>query len=459
MIPNVNFDGDKWIKWLYSKSQDKYFNWLIIALVAFGLLLVFAIIDISKISLSEIIVAGIIIITIGIILWSIRRIPKNIKGNIGIAIAINCEDGQDAKKIKSDFINNLGQLLTNDSTRTKFYLVKIPEFHAKRIKNNQDASEMRKRAQCHLIIYGVAKKRELNGKTCHVLRLESEIVHDSINENVQQKFCNEMAELFPRRLHIDTENDLFHFEITAEWINYVTRYFVGIASSVSGYLEYSEKIFYSLYSDGKLRNINSLPLKKMMQRLPIRLGEIYACKASQQFSQWRKDKQNIQIMENVGIYIRKLNRFHPKQYNGMLLAAIYYFVNKRDINKSIRILKNCQGIHDATWRYSLAFLYAYRGEVKKARRIYDQAFRSYCNPESILQTEEFILWVLDKEPDKIQLHYFLGLINWKGKEDLETAKNDFNKFLKDKSASFSDEKRRVSIYIKSIESEMEKTSS
>ena len=46
-----------------------------------------------------------------------------------------------------------------------------------------------------------------------------------------------------------------------------------------------------------------------------------------------------------------------------------------------------------------------------------------------VEVEEFICWVLRKEPDKYQLYYCLAFINWKAKGDMKQAIRDFEAFL------------------------------
>ena len=50
-------------------------------------------------------------------------------------------------------------------------------------------------------------------------------------------------------------------------------------------------------------------------------------------------------------------------------------------------------------------------------------------PEISFELEEFIDWALANEPDKYQLHFCLGLINLKLKNDALTATKDFERFL------------------------------
>lgn len=48
---------------------------------------------------------------------------------------------------------------------------------------------------------------------------------------------------------------------------------------------------------------------------------------------------------------------------------------------------------------------------------------------TLSEVEDFIVWVLEEEPDKYQYHYCLGFFNWKIKGDLHQSVNDFEAFL------------------------------
>ena len=52
-----------------------------------------------------------------------------------------------------------------------------------------------------------------------------------------------------------------------------------------------------------------------------------------------------------------------------------------------------------------------------------------CQDHVIAETEEFILWVLDQEPDKFQLHFCLGYINSEAKDDAILALEEYEAFL------------------------------
>ena len=92
---------------------------------------------------------------------------------------------------------------------------------------------------------------------------------------------------------------------------------------------------------------------------------------------------------------------------------------------------------------------AYENNLDKAERSYRKAFKYTVSPDVIFQTEEFINDVLEKDPDKCQLWYCLGMINWFVKKDRILGREAFEKFLKCRSeGDFTEQKRKVKAYLR-----------
>ena len=67
--------------------------------------------------------------------------------------------------------------------------------------------------------------------------------------------------------------------------------------------------------------------------------------------------------------------------------------------------------------------------MKEAIKYYRLAIKYKCETSVPFEIEEFIDWVLELEPDKVQLHFCLGLVNYGGKGDKLQALRDFEKFI------------------------------
>ena len=110
------------------------------------------------------------------------------------------------------------------------------------------------------------------------------------------------------------------------------------------------------------------------------------------------------------------------------MRSFYYFVNNR-IDDAIAEYDNITE-KDITWLYNLGFLMAFKGDVEGAWSQYRRAFYGTASPNVITDTEVFISEVINKYPEKVQLLFFRGLINYKVKKDYVLAAQDFEEFVR-----------------------------
>jgi len=109
---------------------------------------------------------------------------------------------------------------------------------------------------------------------------------------------------------------------------------------------------------------------------------------------------------------------------------MWYFVVAKDVAKAKSECVKGKNKHDIAWRYNYAFLWAYEGNLERAYKEYKQAFRGfYQEPGFIFDIVDFILWILDTEPEKTQLYFCLGLIYYYVIGDYSLALQDFERFL------------------------------
>jgi tetratricopeptide (TPR) repeat protein len=120
---------------------------------------------------------------------------------------------------------------------------------------------------------------------------------------------------------------------------------------------------------------------------------------------------------------------HSEGYGVLLLKSVCLFVQGRDVDGALAVLKKCKGQEEGTWLYNAAFLHAYKADLQGAIRRYRSAVKLRVEDSTLAQVEDFICWLLDQEPDKYQLYYCLGFLNWKAKGDTSQALRDFQSFL------------------------------
>jgi len=111
--------------------------------------------------------------------------------------------------------------------------------------------------------------------------------------------------------------------------------------------------------------------------------------------------------------------------------------------------------NDPIWHFNLAFLRAYQKDLKRCIRQYRICANFEILPVTISEVEDFMVWILDEEPDKYQFFYCLGFFNWIIKGDLHQAIQDFERFLQQiKQGEFETEKALSLKWISEIKKEI-----
>lgn len=393
----------------------------------------------------------ILICLIFIMLWlKSCALPKNKKGYIGFAVAICTENEKQRTKLTQDFIHTLRKLLLDSTIGHNFYFLDIPSHHAEQINFNcNNANEIFKKIQCHFMIYGRERVRLIDKNEMHLLNLEGIVSHTPIPSEISEKISMEFAELMPRNIRFPTENDVFSFEVTSEWVNLVAMYIIGIASFVSGDVNYSNILFDKLFLKISNSKNDYHVINKLRYRVPYWRTKSKLVLASHAYEQWVKHKTQYNLIQ-LKTYLDELHTIAPSNYPARLLRAIWFFL-QRDLTNAKREVRKCTGTKDGVWRYSMAFLDAYVGNLKLASRRYMVAFKYFIQPGILLNTEEFIAWVINEEPDKVQLYYILGLINYYKKQDKIRAMQDFQRFLDlTLSCQFEEQRTKSMDFIKDI---------
>ena len=296
--------------------------------------------------------------------------------------------------------------------------------------------------------------REVDGSERYFLELDGVVAHKPISNDISQKIAYEFSELLPRKVFLAKENDLLSFQFASEWADVVAKYIIGIAAAISGDLQYAE----ALYSDVRTKiqqADNGFPVfAKLKERIPQRLAELFEARARTSYEMWANTHDKTHIA-NLGEFLEKYNseagaRKTPEM---LTLSSIYIFLSAKDINKSKdylnQIPKQCR---DAIWHFNQAFLSAYHGDLKQSIRHYRNGMNFNITADLIAKVEDFLCLIVTGEPDKAQLHYCLGFLNWKIKGDHLQAKNDFGKFISsEKSSPFQKEQSLAKQWLSEIE--------
>jgi len=421
-------DLNKIFEWFAERWHSKY----TLVLASFLLIVVsitfFTEINISEVSFSEWSIIFILLFTLFILWLQTTKIPKNTKNKIGFIVSIATENKDQYKKLKADFLESIRAHLQKSSLRHQFNLIIYPEFFAKKLNDREVALNYLSKSKSHFLLYGRCRERNIEGKDQYIIDLQGAVTHTPISKQISKTFSKEFTELLPSRITLPHENDVFNFEIISNFINIVSKYIIGIASFFSGDYNYSKDLFLSVINDLKGIKTNLPAITTIRKRTPIRISDMLYLLGQNEYEKYKKHK-NIDSLEKMALLAQESKKYVYNHYNASLLLAIYHFLKDRNIKAAIKELNNSKNLHDATWRYSYAFLKAYSGELDAAVRTYNNAFKHTCQESVPLQSEEFMLEILNDEPEKYQLYFCLGYLNFHIKKDFASAARDFELFI------------------------------
>ena len=426
-------DGGEIVKFIIEFIKKRWYRkstLLILVLFVVGILLpLFSAINLQEIEAWEILIGVVVLLVVTTIWFYSNRTPRASKGKIGFAVGIKTDDPEQQFKIKRDFIEALRDLLNKSKYKYSFEFIEIPERLLEKIDSPDMAQKMLYELECSFMVYGKARTTMLKGAKQHILNLEGVVAHKPVASDISKSFSKEFAELFPRQVMISSEGDLFNFEFTANWIDVVSRYIIGIAALLSGDFEYAQELLESLQVKlGEGRSELDAAIK-IRDRLPARLREVYLIRVRLAYRDWKRTK-DIKDIERMKPFLDALDIIFPGNPEARIFRSLWYFIINRDIAKAKSECVKGKNKKNITWRYNYAFLFAYEGNLERALKEYKQAFRGYYpEPGFIFDIVEFILWVLDIEPDKTQLYFCLGLIYYHVINDYALALQDLERFL------------------------------
>jgi hypothetical protein len=392
---------------------------------------------------------GVIIITffIWIYFW-IRRYPHKSRDKIGIVIAITTENKEDYTKLRTEFVDSLRKVINENQISKKFDIVELPNPLAKKVIDSASSREALIKTKCQFIFYGSVVNRSHDGKSNLCLSLDGVVIHKPIPSIVSDNLSREFAAIFPRDVNFPQDQELNGFKFTKEWMNIASKYMIAVAAFVSGDFKLAFSLNEYTYRYLQKNNIISIPnIDFLKNKVRQRLIESTAAMIQLNYFLYRKTKK-ISHLNDTKRYLNLGYELDPQNYSFHMSRAVYFFKVEKDIRKADKEIRACENAPDGIWRYSRAFLRLYRGKIDAAERSYSKAIKEDLPPHILFEIEEFLMDVVEKEPDKCQLWYGIGILNWKVKGDLKLATDAFEKFLKCENTYISSsQKEKVKEYI------------
>ena len=356
-----------------------------------------------------------------------RRLPRGTKGKISFVVCISCERVEEARQLRADFTETLHSLVEGGEAGRQLELVVVPNHIAQRVRDLDDALRIRKRSRAGFMLYGRARRREVGEKDLWLLDLNGIVAHAQIPEATGKKFAQEFRELLPTQMKIEGQADVLAFEFASQLVHVVARYVMAIAAGISGSLDYAECLLREVES--RLPNDPVLPMHvKIKKRLPRHFAAIEIARAAVSHVQWLKTHEDSDIARMCES-LSQVPQAERSSAGFVLSQAICLFVRHRDATGALAVLRGNPHGEIPAWHFSVAFLCAYTGQLRRAIRHYRSLKLDDIDPATMEQVEEFFYWLEEEEPDNCYVNYCLGYVNWWIRNDLLSAREEFEKFL------------------------------
>ncbi|SHJ63717.1 hypothetical protein SAMN02745165_02836 [Malonomonas rubra DSM 5091] len=412
-------------------AQEYWHTWkgLLLSIAASSLILSVVLGQLKSTDLISVIAYLFTAILVSLVWYFANLCPKTEKGKLGFVVSIRGTSDAEQKKISDDFIYNLRSLLKRGPLGKNVDFIEISKNISSKINDIDDAQLLRAKTKAKFLIYGRIRIRKIDGNDCNILELEGIVSHADLPKEVSEKLANEFGELFPRRVNIKSENDLFSFNFTTEWTEVVAKYVIGIASALSGDLDYAEVLYKDVQQSLEVKQTDFPVFEKLKNRIPKRITEINKARSNISLNEWRKTHDKNELEKFISS-LDKVDDSAESDYGTLLLKGIKVFLCSRDVDLALSYVQKCKKIDDPIWHFNSAFLHAYKGDLAKAIREYRICSNYDIAAITISQVESFLVWIIEEEPDKYQFYYCLGFFNWKIKGDEKKAVEDFQAFLK-----------------------------
>lgn len=415
-----------WQKYIV-ENLYKPFSWAILSIVSIpilgGINGLLTGLDVN-IQIRATLCSGLFIITIAVWLYKYLHLPRNRNNSIGIVVSLYCENKDQEIRLKNDFLHQL-KLSLAKLEEVKCYFISLPNHKAEKIAQANKPEEIcirwNHKIRGHYFIYGSIKQRS-DGKSKYLIDLAGLVTHAPVPQEVSTTIRSDFNRILPTSISFEDAFELGGFSLTADLVSHSVKLIVGIAAMVSGDLFLAHKLHTAL-----LKEVGNIP-KDIHGRWKERLDKFI------------DDEENIiavyyynngEIDESKKWLANLINR-SPRHYGAWLVKGIQDF-NDGQINQAINDIKQARQYAKNTfeWRYSLAFLLFWEGKYDDALEVcFAIRKTTYPGEESTaVQVAEFINAQIKQHPDKNELHYWLGFIQYEKLGNLPISLQCFESFL------------------------------
>ncbi|OFW98454.1 MAG: hypothetical protein A3J37_04080 [Alphaproteobacteria bacterium RIFCSPHIGHO2_12_FULL_45_9] len=376
------------------------------------------------------------------ILWghSQKRVKK---GKLGIGIALTYENNDECKKLYHDLVTAIQSSFALHELKD-VVIVRFDNIQSSTIVTFPEALDACKDKNLRVLLFGKVRVRKLKNDDEGLIEIKCAAQHVPIPLNHSQQFGNIIKNALADRMHLPV-NEFILTEIAAKHTEAVIKYIIGLTCCFANDYKNGERFLVEAKEQAEVTqphvsyektsaNGTEQRIFSFYNTIKSQLSHLYSKIIADNLNLWRATN-DVRYLTESQAFVEKLKNLQTQNEAEHDLtavsAAIGAFVLHRDIDRAYRELEKCKN-KNQSWFCNIAFLKAYEGNLDAAYKNYMSAFRlQLTDPTTFSQCEEFIVKIIEDEPEKrAELYFCLGVINYRAKGDYYAAKRDFIQFLK-----------------------------
>lgn len=373
----------------------------------------------------------------GFLAWPVwyltSRLPKAKPGTIGVAVSIVCDDEEQSRRLRNDFVASLRRHSGNWSVDEGAHVLELPAWVAESLEKTRNDEDFRDQAgviaegtRCRFLLTARATLRD-DGEPIHFLRMRGLVRHAPIQVDDSEKLAREFTDVLPSELTVSLENDFRQFESHAKHLDFTARYVTGIAAGLSNDFVFAERQLSDLVLMLTNERAPDSTMAKLRRRAELQLQRCCDAYNTQLLHRYRRSR-DVRAIEELERRLLALPAKLQERFHNQMNLALADFVLRCDVPAARERLIRIKEPRSPEWRFSMAFIDAFEGDLQSAYRHYRAIERMGIDGALAVSIEEFIQIVLDEHTEKKQLLFLTGMINRVFKNDVQAARRDLRGF-------------------------------
>ena len=365
----------------------------------------------------------------------LRRIPSFSLNEIGILFSPYGDEDvrKDIERLRSE----LACRIKSNPHCKKFVFKTLPPNRV--VMDVNTALTVRQRSKCMLFIWGRYEKGRLNNKELRGFPLgQLNFTYAYLTEMNERAVTKDIGiGISDRKWMFASENELLEREFVHSNLYAVVRYIIGTCLLYMGNAQYGKEILVDMITSPEQHTWTGGAKRTVKIFLDNVRAKISRCDALIAYDLYVRNifvngrlKSDSAILDRILKFAEASIQNKPNA-DAYTIKSIAHFLldDLHKAKKTLAHLKKREPLNPSA-DYSLGFLNAYDGNLEKAERHYSKAFKKTANVNGdyIFHISEFVEAILEAEPNKINLHYALGLIH-KELIDPQSAIVHFDRFI------------------------------